>query len=118
MAQEVFIKTLHQKSMTTTLQLKRHSLSILSGLGTRVPALDLFLLLHRILREQVNQLRPIALTASSVESEGYLGTVESRWHLGGDLMKIHLRSRRHGHRQPHGRADAFLLALVRRRRIH
>src|SRR4051812_1511174 len=104
---------------TTIPNLQRRSLSsrIRSGLGDRVPALDLLLLLRRILRQKVNELRPIALTVRSPESEGYLGTVGSHWHLGSDLMKIHLHPRRHGHSQPHGSADALLLALVGRRSI-
>src|SRR4051812_8624267 len=82
---KLFIKMLQQKQKTTILQLRRLSLSshILSSLGARMPAPDLLLLLRRILCQKVNKLRPIALTASSKESEGYLGTVGSRWHLGG-----------------------------------
>src|SRR3954462_15252819 len=80
------------KETKAILQLQGLRSCILSILGAGLPPLGLSVLPQRVLSQQVNQLRPITLTSSSIEGKGYLGSVRSRRHPVGDLMKIQLRS--------------------------
>src|SRR4051812_9821192 len=110
-AQGLFIDTITTKETKAILQLQGLRSCILGSLGVGLPTLGLPVLPQRVLSQQVNQLRPITFTAGSEEGEGYLGSVISRWHPGGDLMKIQLCSRGQGHRQPDGRTNSLLPAL-------